>query len=209
MNDGLTSVLYVEDSPLNVIVMEAMFEQRRDLRLHVAEAGMPAWRLSAQLQPSLLLVDLHLPDCHGSDLLKLLRMRRGWAQVPAIAVTADSDFDALGCGFMELWAKPLDVRKTLARLAELLPPPRGTRPTDAGVGQGDQRGVHAAHGHGQVQGQGQMQGHGQVQGDTQPAALQTGVMIDPAGDGARREPGLMARHKQSLAPRQTDYGWVR
>lgn len=177
MNEGLTSVLYVEDSPLNVIVMEAMFEQRRDLRLHVAEAGMPAWRLSAQLQPSLLLIDLHLPDCHGSDLLKLLRMRRGWAQVPAIAVTADSDFDALGCGFLELWAKPLDVRKTLARLAELLPPPRSARPADAVAAPVD--------------------------------GLQTGVMIDPAGDGARREPGLMARHKQSLAPRQTDYGWVR
>lgn len=126
MNDGLTSVLYVEDSPLNVIVMEAMFEQRRDLRLHIAEAGMPAWRLSAHLQPSLLLVDLNLPDCHGSELLKLLRLRRGWSQVPAIAVTADSDFDALGAGFLELWAKPLDVRRTLARLAELLPPPRGT-----------------------------------------------------------------------------------
>jgi CheY-like chemotaxis protein len=183
MNDGLTSVLYVEDSPLNVIVMEAMFEQRRDLRLHVAEAGMPAWRLSAQLQPSLLLVDLHLPDCHGSDLLKLLRMRRGWAQVPAIAVTADSDFDALGCGFMELWAKPLDVRRTLARLAELLPPPRSARPTDDAA-------VTAA-------------------AAAPITGLQTGVVIDPAGDGARRESALMVRHKQSLAPRQTDYGWVR
>lgn len=124
MNDGLTSVLYIEDSPLNVIVMEAMFEQRRDLRLHVAEAGMPAWRLSASLKPALLLVDLNLPDCHGSDLLQLLRMRTGWADVPAIAVTADSDFDALRVGFLELWAKPLDVRRTLARLAQLLPPPR-------------------------------------------------------------------------------------
>lgn len=127
MNDGLTTVLYIEDSPLNVIVMEAMFEQRRDLRLHVAEAGMPAWRMSARLQPSLLLVDLNLPDCHGSDLLKLLRMRSGWADVPAIAVTADSDFDALSVGFQELWAKPLDVRRTLDRLAELLPPPRGAQ----------------------------------------------------------------------------------
>ncbi|WAC72169.1 response regulator [Roseateles sp. SL47] len=125
MNDGLTSVLYVEDSPLNVIVMEAMFEQRRDLRLHVAEAGMPAWRMSARLQPSLLLVDLNLPDCHGSELLKLLRMRHGWSRVPAIAVTADSDFDAMGAGFQDMWAKPLDVRRTLARLAELLPPPKG------------------------------------------------------------------------------------
>ena len=181
MNDGLTSVLYVEDSPLNVIVMEAMFEQRRDLRLHVAEAGMPAWRLSAQLQPALLLVDLNLPDCHGSDLLKLLRMRRGWAQVPAIAVTADSDFDALGAGFLELWAKPLDVRRTLDRLAELLPPPRGTL----------------------------------LAASPRPAAAlesgggPSGVSIDPAADGGRREPGMMARHKQSLAPRQTDYGWVR
>ena len=89
----------------------------------------------------------------------------------------DSDFDALGCGFLELWAKPLDVRKTLARLAELLPPPRGARPADAA--------------------------------DLQGGGLQTGTMIDPAADGARRESGLMARHKQSLAPRQTDYGWVR
>ena len=177
MNDGLTSVLYIEDSPLNVIVMEAMFEQRRDLRLHVAEAGMPAWRLSARLQPSLLLVDLNLPDCHGSDLLKLLRMRRGWAQVPAIAVTADSDFDALGAGFLELWAKPLDVRKTLDRLAELLPPPRG----------------------------------GQHLGAERTApSVQAGVLIAAAPDGpARREAALRARHKQSLAPRQTDYGWMR
>ena len=129
MNDGLTSVLYIEDSPLNVIVMEAMFEQRRDLRLHAAEAGMPAWRMSAKLQPALLLVDLNLPDCHGSDLLKLLRMRSGWSQVPAIAVTADSDFDALGAGFMELWAKPLDVRRTLDRLAQLLPPRPHLLPT--------------------------------------------------------------------------------
>lgn len=132
MNDGLTSVLYVEDSPLNVIVMEAMFEQRRDLRLHVAEAGMPAWRMSARLQPSLLLIDLNLPDCHGSELLKLLRMRRGWARVPAIAVTADSDFDALGAGFQEMWPKPLDVRRTLARLAELLPPPKGALASPGG-----------------------------------------------------------------------------
>jgi CheY-like chemotaxis protein len=141
MNDGLTSVLYVEDSPLNVIVMEAMFEQRRDLRLHVAEAGMPAWRMSARLQPSLLLVDLNLPDCHGSELLKLLRMRRGWARVPAIAVTADSDFDALGAGFQEMWPKPLDVRRTLARLAELLPPPKGAL---AGAAHGSAHGMPAA-----------------------------------------------------------------
>ncbi|WP_423600472.1 response regulator [Roseateles sp. MS654] len=180
MDDGLTSVLYIEDSPLNVIVMEAMFEQRRDLRLHVAEAGMPAWRLSARLQPSLLLVDLNLPDCHGSDLLKLLRMRRGWAQVPAIAVTADSDFDALGAGFLELWAKPLDVRKTLDRLAELLPPPKGNLLASA------------ARPSGAIE-----------------TGLQSGSTIDPAADGSRRESGMMARHKQSLAPRQTDYGWMR
>ena len=184
MNDGLTTVLYIEDSPLNVIVMEAMFEQRRDLRLHVAEAGMPAWRLSAQLQPSLLLVDLNLPDCHGSDLLKLLRMRRGWAQVPAIAVTADSDFDALGCGFQELWAKPLDVRHTLDRLAQLLPPPRSHHLVAPAA-----TATAAA-----------------TTSDSAPAS---GVMIDPAADGGRRETGMMARHKQSLAPRQTDYGWVR
>jgi len=187
MNDGLTTVLYIEDSPLNVIVMEAMFEQRRDLRLHVAEAGMPAWRLSAQLQPSLLLVDLNLPDCHGSDLLKLLRMRRGWAQVPAIAVTADSDFDALSCGFQELWAKPLDVRHTLDRLAQLLPPPRSSHlvtPASPSV-------TTAA------------------TSTTADSVTPSGVMIDPASDGGRRETGMMARHKQSLAPRQTDYGWVR
>ncbi len=149
MNDGLTSVLYVEDSPLNVIVMEAMFEQRRDLRLHVAEAGMPAWRMSARLQPSLLLVDLNLPDCHGSELLKLLRMRRGWNRVPAIAVTADSDFDALGAGFQEMWPKPLDVRRTLARLAELLPPPKGVL---AGAAHAGAPGTASAAMHGSLHG---------------------------------------------------------
>ncbi len=121
-DEMLRSVLYIEDEPVNVLLMEALFLHLDGYKLHVAATGLEAWTLSAVLQPELLLVDLRLPDCHGEQLLNMLRRRPGWEKIPAIAVTAEHKFEIEGSGFCELWAKPLNLPKVVGRLRELLPP---------------------------------------------------------------------------------------
>lgn len=112
-------VLYVEDHPVNALLMAAILERRPELELLVASTGAEALGMAAGLQPALLLLDLGLPDCHGSRLLGLLRALPGCESVPAVAVTADVNFPVEDWGFCELWPKPLNVDAVLARLDEL------------------------------------------------------------------------------------------
>ena len=118
------SVLYVEDHPVNAMLMSAMFERRPEFELVVAVTGQQALCMAPELNPVLLLLDLRLPDCHGSQLLPLLRLLPGCEAAPAVAVTADGDFDITGTGFCELWAKPLYLDQVLRRIDALLGPPR-------------------------------------------------------------------------------------
>lgn len=113
------TVLYVEDHHVNALLMAAIFERRPELELVIATSGQEARRVAAGLQPVLLLLDLGLPDCHGSQLLGQLRALPGCATAPAIAVTADATFDIAGTGFVELWSKPLHLDQVLKRLTEL------------------------------------------------------------------------------------------
>jgi CheY-like chemotaxis protein len=113
-------VLYIEDHPTNVHLMQALFKRRPQLNLVVAEDGAAARRIARQIQPALLLVDLRLPDCHGSELLEDLRQIDGWAELPAVAVTAEAGFAMAGTSFCEIWPKPLDLAHVLERLDHLL-----------------------------------------------------------------------------------------
>ena len=112
-------VLYVEDHPVNVLVMQAFFEQRPGLELVVATTGKEALELAVGLHPVLLLLDLSLPDCHGSVLLPALRHHAGCRDTTAVAVTAEPCFDIVGTGFSELWAKPMYLAQVLGRLDAL------------------------------------------------------------------------------------------
>lgn len=126
------SVLYVEDHPVNAMLMAALFERRPGLKLVVAGTGHEAVCLATGLNPALLLLDLRLPDCHGAQLLDVLRLLPGCGDAPAVAVTADGDFDITGTGFDELWPKPLDLAHVLARVDALVvpatPPARDVAP---------------------------------------------------------------------------------
>lgn len=113
-------VLYVEDQPVNAMLMSALFERVPDCDLVVADCGRQALRLAAGLQPSLLLLDLRLPDVLGNELLPLLRRVPGCERAPAIAVTAEHDYDIAGTGFVEMWRKPLHLHRVLERVQCLL-----------------------------------------------------------------------------------------
>jgi CheY-like chemotaxis protein len=115
-------VLYVEDHPVNVLLMQTVFELRPELDLVVAVDGESAMAAAANLRPSLLLLDLRLPDCHGTELLERMRVIPGWRDIPAIAVTAEAEFMPTGTTFCDVWHKPLRVPTLLTRLDRVLAP---------------------------------------------------------------------------------------
>jgi CheY-like chemotaxis protein len=117
-------VLYIEDQPVNVLLMQAVFDRRPALQLVVATTGQDALTLAEDLHPALLLVDMRLPDCHGLELLPQLRRICGCESVPAVAVTADHHTDLEGSSFVELWGKPLNLGRVLERLDALTDPGR-------------------------------------------------------------------------------------
>jgi CheY-like chemotaxis protein len=116
------TVLYVEDHPVNVLLMQTVFELRPELELVIAIDGASAMATTPYLKPSLLLLDLRLPDCHGTELLERLRKVDGWAQIPAIAVTAEAEFMPAGTTFCDVWHKPLRVPTLLTRLDRVIAP---------------------------------------------------------------------------------------
>jgi len=137
-DDPRDVVLYVEDHPVNVLLMQTVFELRPELRLVVAVDGETAMAAAGHLQPSLLLLDLRLPDCDGTQLLERMRELPGWAEVPAIAVTAEAEFIRDGTTFSDVWHKPLRVPTLLTRLDRVIAPKPAARrePPPTGASRG-------------------------------------------------------------------------
>lgn len=118
-------VLYVEDHPVNVMIMQAMLNHRPRLRLVVATTGEEGLQAARLERPDLLLLDFHLPDCDGAELLAQLRAVDGLGGTPAVAVSATDDAARrlAGSTFCEFWAKPLDVHRTLDAIDRLIDHP--------------------------------------------------------------------------------------
>ncbi len=112
-------VLYVEDQPVNVVLMEALFALRPQFSLLVAFTGAEGLAAAHRDPPDLLLLDLNLPDCHGTDLLERMREHPALRHTPAAAVTADRDTDLSQTTFMETWGKPMVLADVLDRLDHL------------------------------------------------------------------------------------------
>jgi PAS domain S-box-containing protein len=111
------TVLYIEDNPVNQVLMEGMLAHRPGIRLLVA--GLPAVGLTmaAQARPDLVLLDIQLPEMDGFEVLRRLREQPATRSTPVIAVSANamhSDIsDALEAGFNDYVTKPLDMRRLL------------------------------------------------------------------------------------------------
>lgn len=117
-----STVLYVEDNPANVTLVQRVLSKREQLNLVVAPDGVSGLRLLEELRPALLLLDVHLPGLSGDELLAALRNHSDpvLARTPVIVVTADLSGGAeqrlKSAGADAFLAKPIDV---LALLAEI------------------------------------------------------------------------------------------
>jgi CheY-like chemotaxis protein/HPt (histidine-containing phosphotransfer) domain-containing protein len=87
--DALRTVLYVEDSDLNVLLVERILRQLPDLRLLVAGQAEEALATSTREHCDLVLTDLNLPDEAGPSLIAMLRHHPATAHLPIIVVSGD------------------------------------------------------------------------------------------------------------------------
>jgi signal transduction histidine kinase/ActR/RegA family two-component response regulator/HPt (histidine-containing phosphotransfer) domain-containing protein len=121
------SVLYIEDNPSNVRLVEKIFGLSSDLGLHVAREGSSGVALARELHPDVVLLDLHLPDIPGEQVLAALRGDDQLADTPVIIVSADaSPVQAkrlLAAGANGYLTKPFDIDQLLAAIRT-----RGTPP---------------------------------------------------------------------------------
>jgi signal transduction histidine kinase/ActR/RegA family two-component response regulator/HPt (histidine-containing phosphotransfer) domain-containing protein len=121
------SVLYIEDNPSNVRLVEKIFGLSSDLGLHVAGEGSSGVALARELHPDLVLLDLHLPDIPGEQVLAALRGDQELADTPVIIVSADaSPVQAkrlLAAGANGYLTKPFDIDQLLAAVRTRATPP--------------------------------------------------------------------------------------
>ncbi|MET0334998.1 MAG: ATP-binding protein, partial [Rhizobacter sp.] len=117
-------VLYVEDEPLNVLLMQELFKARPQWVLHVATDGQSGLAAARERHHDLLLIDMNLPDMSGLELIRALRADPRTSGLQCIALSADAmqaQIDtALAGGFDGYWTKPINVALMLEGLGQAL-----------------------------------------------------------------------------------------
>ena len=110
----LRTVLYVEDNPANLELVEQLIARRPDLRLLSAADGKTGIEFARAYQPEVILMDINLPGISGLDAMKVLRADPSTSHIPIIALSANAvphDIEkALQAGFFDYLTKPIKVK---------------------------------------------------------------------------------------------------
>jgi signal transduction histidine kinase/ActR/RegA family two-component response regulator len=111
--DGPRTLLYVEDNPANLKLVQEIVRFRPDLALLSAPDGHFGLALARSHRPDVILMDLNLPGMSGYDVLAQLRREPELASIPVIALTANAMPDDVergrAAGFARYLTKPVDI----------------------------------------------------------------------------------------------------
>jgi signal transduction histidine kinase/ActR/RegA family two-component response regulator len=120
------TVLYVEDNPSNLRLMERVLARRPNTSLITTSHGDAAPRLAREHRPDLVLLDMNLPGCDGEEVLSRLKAQPETAAVPVVIVSADAApaqiERMLAAGARDYLTKPIDVTALLGVLDRSLAP---------------------------------------------------------------------------------------
>ncbi len=117
-------VHYIEDNETNVEVMRGIMALRPQVKLEISALGLDGLASIRKNRPSLILLDMHLPDIDGLELLRHLQADTETAEIPVIVVSADANGaridEAIAAGATHYLTKPVNVAQFLAALDEML-----------------------------------------------------------------------------------------
>jgi len=120
--DGMAprTVLYVEDNPANLTLVEQLIARRPDLSLSCVTTGSLGIAFARAHLPDVILMDINLPGMSGIEAMKVLRADLSTAHIPVIALSANAmphDIElAMKAGFFHYLTKPIKVSEFMDTL---------------------------------------------------------------------------------------------
>mgnify|MGYP000113430423 CR=1 FL=1 len=132
------TLLYVEENPANLALVEALIARRPDLRLISAADGDLGIEFARAYQPDLILMDINLPGISGIEAMQILRKDPSTSHIPVIALSANAMPRDIGrgmeAGFLNYITKPIKVNQFMESLDAALtfaqPTSRGAVPQE-------------------------------------------------------------------------------
>ena len=123
-------VLYIEDNLANLLLVQRVLKDRDDVEIIPAMQGRLGIDLARQHRPALILLDLHLPDMPGDEILQRLREDPETAAIPVVIISADATQGQiqrlLAAGARDYLTKPFDVHELLRMVDEAVIKERST-----------------------------------------------------------------------------------
>ncbi len=127
------TILYVEDNLSNLTLIEQMLAEQPHFKLITATQGQLGIELARQHSPDLILLDLHLPDLPGWEVLSRLQRHEATREIPVVIISADATSRQIkrlmAAGARAYLTKPLDVQEFFRVINETSAP----RPTEDSV----------------------------------------------------------------------------
>ncbi|MDP1538357.1 MAG: ATP-binding protein [Burkholderiales bacterium] len=116
----LRTLLYVEDNPANLMLVEDLITRRPDIRLLSTMDGNRGVEMARASQPDVILMDINLPGLSGIQALKILRADPLTAHIPVVALSANAiprDIErGLAAGFFRYLTKPIKINEFMDML---------------------------------------------------------------------------------------------
>ena len=123
-NNEQKRILYIEDNPANMRLMEQILTRKARFQLLQANEPVLGLELAEKERPDLVLLDINLPDIDGFEVLEKLKTNPHTEHIPVVAVTAnamkDNIIKGVEAGFDDYLTKPLDVQVLLSTIAKFL-----------------------------------------------------------------------------------------
>jgi PAS domain S-box-containing protein len=117
---SLRTLLYVEDNPANLMLIEDLIARRSDIRLLSARDGNRGIEIARASRPDVILMDINLPGISGIKARRILADDPITAHIPVIALSANAmsrDIEkGLEAGFFRYLTKPIKVNELMKTL---------------------------------------------------------------------------------------------
>ena len=117
-------VLYIEDAETSLAVVEGMMQHFPGVQLLQATTGRQGVDLVRQEQPDLVLLDMHLPDISGLEVVRILNQDIAERGLRVTILTGDKlsmdIIKAMSLGAFEYWIKPVELRVLASGLRRAL-----------------------------------------------------------------------------------------
>jgi PAS domain S-box-containing protein len=121
---SLRTLLYVEDNPANLMLVEQIIEGHPLMRMLSAHDGNTGIRLALEQLPDIVLMDINLPGISGMEAMKILRKNASTAHIPIVALSANAmlrDIEkGLEAGFFRYLTKPIKINEFMNALDDAL-----------------------------------------------------------------------------------------